>query len=64
MADQPEYELEDPMMGADDGMYEGYEADAEAMKESDLFTSNLAALVQSRFQEAEDGRDGDEGGLD
>jgi hypothetical protein len=67
MADQPEYdgkavayELENPMMGADDGMFEGYEADAEAMKENELFVSNLAALVQSRFQEAEDGRDGDE----
>jgi hypothetical protein len=63
MADQPEYELENPMMGADDGLYEsdtGYEADAEAMKENELFVSNLAGLIQSRFQEAEDGRDGDE----
>jgi len=57
MAEQPEYELEDPMMGADDGTYE---ADAEAMKENELFVSNLAALIQSRFQEAEDGRNGDE----
>jgi hypothetical protein len=60
MADQPEYELEDPMMGADDGTYDGYEADAEALKENELFVSNLAALVDSRFKEAEDGRDGDE----
>ena len=77
MADQPEYdgaavgyELENPMMGADDGMYEpeggydgtagSYEADAAAMKENELFVSNLASLIQSRFQEAEDGRDGDE----
>ena len=61
MADQPEYELEDPMMGADDGLFEsGYEADASALKENELFVSNLAGLIQDRFQEAEEGRDGDE----
>jgi hypothetical protein len=64
MADTPQYELENPMMGADDALYEddamGYGRDAEELKNNQLFVSNLAQLVQDRFQEAEDGRDGDE----
>ena len=64
MADTPQYELENPMMGADDALYEddtmGYGNAAEELKKNELFVSNLAQLVQSRFEEAEDGRDGDE----
>jgi len=64
MADVPQYELENPMMGADDALYEddtmGYGRDAEELKNNQLFVSNLAQLVQSRFEEAEDGRNGDE----
>ena len=72
MADVPQYELENPMMGADDALYisdqadryeddtMGYGRDAEELKNNQLFVSNLAQLVQARFEEAEDGRNGDE----
>ena len=64
MADEPQYELDNPLMGADDALYEddtmGYGNAAEELKKNELFVSNLASLIQDRFQEAEDGRDGDE----
>jgi len=72
MADVPQYELENPMMGADDALYisdqadryeddtMGYGRDAEELKNNQLFVSNLAQLVQARFEESEDGRNGDE----